>query len=230
MMLAIPGKESISLIMIMAIGGMIAFVAPFDVVFDAATGGSAILRVCFFVALAWSGGWAGSKVGLTIQFHDLRHPVWAGLLAAICMAIAVALIDVVFRSTAPPSYIAFMHQDLKARLVYFMLRAFNENVFYRLFLFSMIALCLGNILRDADGRPLPMVFWISMVSAQVINISLNLVFESPVTATTVIYDGLRYITPGMCWAWLYWRHGFTTAEIASVTCHIFLQPAIGRLL
>lgn len=227
---ATPGKDRISLMMIMAIGGMIAFMAPFDVVFDAATGGSAIPRVCAFVALVWSGAWAGSRIGLKIQFHDLRHPVWTGLRAAVFMAITVALIDFLFRSIIPSSYVAFMHQDLKARLVYFMLRAFNENVFYRLFLFSMIALCLSNFLSDADGRPLPVAFWISMVSAQIINISLNLGIESAVTATTLIYDASRYIMPGVYWAWLYWRHGFATAEVASVTCHIFPQPALGYLL
>jgi hypothetical protein len=40
----------------------------------------------------------------------------------------------------------------------------------------------------------------------------------------------RYVAPGVVWAWLYWRHGFVTAEVASVTCHLFLQPPFGMLI
>jgi hypothetical protein len=40
----------------------------------------------------------------------------------------------------------------------------------------------------------------------------------------------RPIVPGVIWGYLYWRHGFVAAEIASVGMHPFLQPALGILL
>lgn len=46
----------------------------------------------------------------------------------------------------------------------------------------------------------------------------------------LVYDLLRYVVPGVLWAWLFWRFGFVTAEVASVGCHIFLQPGFGILL
>ncbi|HKB95227.1 MAG TPA: hypothetical protein VKB94_00175, partial [Rhizomicrobium sp.] len=79
------------------------------------------------------------KVGLRLDGHGTRWPVLAGLGGAIAVAIYVAIIDVVlFRSTLSASSVASLHTPLNIRLSYFMLRAFNENVIYRLFVFSSL--------------------------------------------------------------------------------------------
>jgi hypothetical protein len=119
---------------------------------------------------------------------------------------------------------------LETRLSYFMLRAFNENVIYRLFVFSGLMYLLSRLNGSRDLAPA----WIAsaMVVAQVINIGLNVVIPSPdpITAASIFYDLLRYVSPGVLWAWLYWRFGFLTAEVASVGCHIFLQPMFSYLV
>jgi hypothetical protein len=107
-----------------------------------------------------------------------------------------------------------------------MLRAFNENVLYRLFAFST----LGYLLAQMSKRR-AMSFIISMVVAQVVNVGINLpTANDPVAPLFLIYFALRGVVPGVVWAALFWRFGFTAAEIGSVGCHVFLQPMLGALL
>jgi hypothetical protein len=212
---------------VLVVGGPIAALAPFDVVFAAVTRGSAPLRVCLFWAVALSGALSGARIGLQIRSPGLKYRALVGLAAAFSIAVAIVLIDFLFRNILriPPA--DFIYLDLRARLVYFMLRAFNENVFYRLFLFSVLALCISKILHDTHDRPTTLAIWIAMIAAQVFNIVLNVgIATLPISISTIVYDVFRYIVPGVCWAWLFWRYDFMTAELASVTCHIFLQPAL----
>lgn len=68
-----------------------------------------------------------------------------------------------------------------------------------------------------------------MVLAQCVNIAMNVAVLEPVTAPLLFYDAIRYVAPGVLWAWLYLRFGFVSAEVASVGCHLFLQPMFGAL-
>ncbi len=222
------------LLPVLAIGGVIAAVTRFDLAFEAITFGSSVLRVFVFAALAIAGAFFAGRVGLRLQFHGTKHPILVGIGAAAIVATAVALIDgFVFRSDLSASYVEiFETVSLRDRLEYFMLRAFNENVFYRLFLFSVFAWAFGAIWRRAAGGTPPAAIWLAMVAAQVTNIAINVVAPSidPVTLSSLTYDAVRYIAPGVAWAYLFTRFGFATAEIASVGCHVFLQPALGAAL
>jgi hypothetical protein len=222
------------LLAVLAIGTAIAALAGFDRVFDALTGGSAILRMVAFALIATLGATCAARAGMRIAFYGTRHPVLTGLAAALVVAVWVALIDgVVFRTGLSQAYVRYFHTTgLGGRLEYFMLRAFNENVLYRLFLFSVLARALGTVWRGPDGRPATPALWVAMVSAQIVNIAINVVLPTAdtVTATSLVYDAVRYVAPGVAWAWLFARFGFATAEIASVGCHLFLQPMLGAVL
>jgi hypothetical protein len=219
---------------VLLIGGLIAVVARFDLAFEAMTFGSPLLRVIVFMVLAVAGAFAAERAGFKIPLHGAKHPALIGIGAAIAVAAAVALIDgVLFRGSLTPGYVRmFETLSLGNRLSYFMLRAFNENVFYRLFLFSSFAWLFGSLWRDGTGRPRAAAIWLAMIAAQAVNIGINVVIPSlhTVTAMTLFYDTIRYIAPGVFWAYLFSRYGFATAEIASVGCHIFLQPTLGFLL
>jgi hypothetical protein len=149
----------------------------------------------------------------------------------------------VFRATLPTSYVYFLETTgLRDRLIYFMLRAFNENVIYRLFVFSSLFYLISRIkgahandthANDTYASELPpALIWCAIVATQTLNIGVNVVALSPdpLSFAALFYDALRYVAPGVLWGWLYWRFGFLTAEVASVGCHIFLQPALGLLV
>jgi hypothetical protein len=216
---------------VLVIGGTIAAVAPFDIVFNAATSGSAILRVVLFCGLVVCGQTVGLRIGLRVRPRVWRTSLEWGLGFAIIVGVLVAATDFVFRHALPPSYVSFIHQPLEGRLIYFCLRAFNENVLYRLFLFSVLAFILSQVWRRPDDQPQPAAVALAMVLAQIINIGVNLgAVSTPESIEAVVYDGVRYIIPGVCWAWLYWKRDFAAAEIASTSCHFFLQPALSRLI
>jgi len=216
---------------IAAISGAIAWIAPFDLAFTAAAGNSPLRRLVLIVALALVGGIAARLAGLKLEGHGTRSPVLLGLAwAALAAAWVVVLDCYLFRGSLAPGYAGFLHTPLHVRLFYFMLRAFNENVLYRLFAFGSLALALQRIFRGR--RPPGWVLFAAMVAVQVVNIGMNVVWHAPepITLARLGYDAMRYILPGVIWAWLFVRNGFATAEVASVGCHLFLQPAFSVLL
>ena len=216
--------------LILLIGIPIAALAPFDVLFSAISLGSPWLRMAWIAVLVVLGARAGAKVGLQIEGHGARYPALVGFAAAIVVAAYVVLLDCyVFRSVLDPAYVAFLHQPLGERLLYFMQRAFNENIMYRLFGFAGLAWLLSR------GGRLPASGWIlaaAMIGAQVINIYFNVVLlaPGPITPIILLYDALRFVAPGVLSAVIYLRYGFSTAEIASVSCHAVLQPAFSLLI
>ncbi len=212
----------------------IAAIAPFDVAFTAATLGFPALRVALIAALVLIGAYSAERTGIHLAGHDVRQSVLVGATAAIGVAIYVVALDAfLFRGGLAPAYVQFIkNASLPDRLGYFMLRAFNENVIYRLFVFSTALYAISR----ARGRKVadlePAAVWSVMIATQVLNIGLNVVLQAPegLAPMTLVYDALRYVAPGVLWAWLFRRFGFMTAEIASVGCHLFLQPALGWLI
>ena len=212
----------------------IAFIAPFDVVFAAATFGSPLLRVALIAGLVLIGAFSASRTGFELAGHDVRRSVLIGSAAAIIVAIYVVALDAfIFRGSLPASYVQFLKStSLQDRLTYFMLRAFNENVIYRLFVFSTATYAISRARGLKASELEPAVVWGVMIATQLLNIGLNVSLQSaePLAPMALVYDALRYVAPGVLWAWLFRRFGFMTAEIASVGCHLFLQPALGFLI
>ena len=224
----------LTLVAILLIGMAISAIAPFDVAFVAVTFGSLLARMGLIAAFALIGAFCADRVGLRLEAHGTRWPMLIGLAAAFAVAVYVVVIDgVLFRTMLPVSYVhLFEATGLRDRLVYFMLRAFNENLIYRLFVFSTLVYLTSRVM-GANAKDLPPVLiWCAMIATQILNIGMNVTALSPepVSFATLVYESLRYVMPGVLWAWLYWRFGFLTAEMASVGCHIFLQPALGVLL
>jgi hypothetical protein len=227
-------KPSPALVAILLISMAIAAIAPFDVAFTAATFGSPALRMALIAALVLIGAFSASNAGLQLVGHGTRWPLLVGAAAAVGVAIYVVAIDCfIFRRLLPGSYVHFLQMTpLRDRLIYFMLRAFNENVLYRLFAFSTIVY-LASLLRGVTAAgQVSMLIWGAMIATQMLNIGMNVIAPSSSLFSPMLlsYDALRYVVPGVVWAWLYWRYGFLTAEIASVGSHLVLQPALGAFL
>jgi len=220
----------VSTVAIVAIGAAIAAVAPFDVFFNFATLGSPALRVLALLAVAAIGLKFAAKIGAPIESRGLKHPIRTPLLIAAGVAAYVTVIDVwAFRSVLTSGYLDFISRaGLIDRLSYFMLRAFNESILYRLFLSSILVWALGQLWRGEDGLPTNRAYWVGIVIAQAANIAINVTFLNGFSTTPglLLHDTLRYVMPGVLWGYLYFRHGFTTHEIAAVGTHTFFQPLL----
>jgi hypothetical protein len=212
------------------IGAAIAAVVPYDKVFGLVTLGSPILRVLLLVTLSAIGLVFAQRIGATITPHDLAHPITTPLLIGAAAAVALTVLDAL-TPTALLSigYAHFISSiPLAVRFIYFMTRAFNENILYRLFLTSTLAWGIGRASGHRTQRPSGAVFLAAAVLAQCVNIGTNVVIHGgPFTAAQATYDVVRYVTPGVLWAYLYGTRGFVSAEIASVGCHLFFQPLLG---
>lgn len=219
-----------AVVVTLLIGMAIAFLMPFDANIAALTGDSGIVRAGMTAVLVVLGTAFAQRAGLRFEGHGSHSPALVGVTAALVMTAYILLLDgVLFRSILPKGYIEFLQAPLAERYVYFMLRAFNENIVYRLFVFSALLWLTTLAYRP---KPIPAIMIAGcMVIAQVVNIWPNVLSQSePQTAAMLGYDVLRYVVPGVAWAILYLRNGFVIAELASVGCHLFLQPAFGALI
>jgi len=124
------------------------------------------------------------------------------------------------------NYLQTMSAPLALRMTAFMLRAFNENILYRLFLGSLLIWLIGLVWKRPDGRPATGAFLAGFALSQALNVWINVTSQAPITPIGLLHDTLRYFAPGMVWSWLYWRHGFQSNEIASTSVHLFFQPLL----
>lgn len=204
----------------------IAAVLPFDKALQAITAGHTGPHVLLVGLLALAGGWLGRRARL-----DPGGNWRAGVPVAVAMAAYVLLLDVVlFRPMVHGTLLTLAHMPLVGRLGVFMARAFNENVIYRLFSFSALMAALRGLYRGREV-PLAMVL-LAGLAVQCANIGVNvlLAVDHRPGMATLCYWMLRYVAPGVVWAWLYWRHGFAPTEVASVGGHLVFQPLFGLLV
>ncbi|MGE9007779.1 hypothetical protein ACO2JO_04295 [Leptospira interrogans] len=224
-------KSNTALFAIILISSAIAVVAPFDVAFAAVTFGSPSLRVGLIVAIALIGAYFSRRLGLRLEGHGARSPGLIGIMMAVVLAAYVVALDCyLFRHLLSAEHTKVLETSLPTRMTYFMLRAFNENVIYRLFVFSGLLYLI--LLARGPKRMTPSLIVAAMVVSQLVNIGINVfaISSEPISFLSLTYDLLRYVVPGVFKACLFWRFGFLTTEVASVGCHIFLQPALGILL
>jgi hypothetical protein len=211
-----------------------AFVSSYDLAFSTVTHGSAVYRVVLFELLVLAGAFCAQRTGLMVGSYGIKQPILIGLAAACGVAIAVACLDgFLMRGALSASYVELFRSNSTGwRLLYFLPRALIENVFYRLVLCSVLAYLAGIICGSKTILAKPAVMIVVITAAQIINIWINVVLPStgPLNVNILIYDALRYVLPGVAWGVIYWRYGFFTVEIASVGCHIFLQPMLGGVL
>jgi hypothetical protein len=220
-------------VVLFSAGGAIAALAGFDIVFDALTRGLAWLRILVYSLVLAAGLYFARLARLSLLPHGLSHPAATPIVIAFTVAVTIVVIDaVIFRAILPHSYVAsFSATGVGRRLVYFMLRAFNEEVFYRLFLMSALV-CGLNLARRSSGATPDRVYWVAIIAAQTVPVVLNAgpVYGSEALPGFLLYALLRFIGPGILWGYLYWRHGFLTAQAAHVGTHVFLQPSLGHVL
>jgi hypothetical protein len=231
--IAAPQNQSSNVpgLILLAIGAAIAAIAPWGIAMGMATGHSPALRACLVFALGLIGLFFARRTGLEIMPTGLRHPVRVSFLIGAAVAVYVLFIDgFAFRSVLPTEYRAyFVEEGLTVRLIYFILRSFNECIIYQLFVGSTLVWIIGLVWRQADGRIAPGAYWLAMVFAHLLNIYINVVAITvgPVTPLILTYDMLRFVAPGILWGILYWRYGLATADLAHISTHVFLQPMLG---
>jgi hypothetical protein len=209
----------------LVLAAIIAWATPFDLAFGAATFGLPILRAAAIVALALIGLRVGGRIGLGVEAKGLGRPILTPLAVAAVVAVGCVAADGLFRAVLQPAYVHSMSTaPLAMRIAGYMMRAFNENIIYRLFLGSVLVCLIGRRWKTDDGRPTDGAYWLGFALAQGANIWINVTSQAPLTPLGVLHDALRYFAPGMVWSWLYWRHGFQSNEIACTGVHLFFQP------
>ncbi len=205
----------------------IAWLAPFDTAFSAATLGSPVLRSVLIVVLALAGLWSARRLGLGIEPRRLDHTILTPLVLAVGMAGYCFLVDLLLRSQLPQLYIHTMSTvPTVERIFVFATRAFNENVIYRLFFGSILTYLIGQAWKNAAGGPALGAYFAGFTLSQIVNIWINVSSFAAITPMHLLHDALRYVIPGLVWSWVYCRHGFQSNEISCMSVNIFLQPLL----
>lgn len=225
-----PFTFSRAMLATMAIGMVIGAILPFDFYMSLVTD-LPLVQAAMVGIMVVVGTGCARRAGLRLEGHGTPQPLLLGVAMAVLVACYVIMLDCfLFRHLLSDNYAQIFAAPLRDRLAYFMLRAFNENILYRLFGFSLLA--YGVTLLGARKSISLVLTGFAMLAVQLINIGANLGPVTPerLTATILSYEALRYIVPGVIWAILFWRNGFVVAEIASVGCHLIIQPVFGALL
>jgi hypothetical protein len=222
-----PRAVDWTLVAVLVIAAAIAWMSPFDPMFAALTLGNPALRAAAMVAMALVGLNVGGRLGMGFEPRASKHPVALPVAVAAATAVGCALADGLL-SPDRHGWFARMivSTPLPVRLLAFMMRAVDENILYRLFLGSVLIWLIGRVWKTAEGRPAEGAYWLGFLAAQVLNVWLNVTVLAPVTPQALLHDAVRYVAPGMVWAWLYRRHGFQSNEIACTTVHLFYQPLV----
>ena len=223
--LVVPARSTtVKIAILLLVAAAIAAVAPFDLAFDAATGGNPLVRAVAIVGLALIGIAIAPHAGLTFSPTDRKWPVLMPLLTAVVVALWCVAVDWLFRAQLHPAYVAFIRQEpVATRIVIMAMRAVNENIIYRLFVTTALVAAIGRVWR-AGNNPASGGCWTAIVLAQVLNIVINV--AAPTTPLIALHDALRYVVPGIVWGWLYWKRGFQSVEIACTSVHLALQPLL----
>lgn len=220
-----------ALALYLMIGGAIAWLAPFDRLFDLVTLGAPAMRVALIWTLTLAGAAAARSCGLRTGLAGAGGPLLGALAVAAAVGAWCAAVDgLTPRSVIPAPYVwAMVHEPIGVRLTYYLLRAFNENILYRLFLTSALVWGISRALPSGAPRsiPDPRVAVAAILIAQALNVGANVTFAGgPVTAGSLAYDGLRFVLPGAVWGVLYWRSGFLANEVACTSTHLVFQPLV----
>ncbi len=200
-----------------------AFALPFDNAFLAATFNVRALRPALIVLLALIGAFFGHRIGLKIDTRIRWSPAIA-LGVALATALWCVGCDAVWPHEALVDAMVTRGHPPGERVLAFMVRAFDENILYRLFLSSVLIWLLGLVWKRPDGRPAIGAFVVGFLIAQAANAAINMIPTTGAAPMQLAYDTARYVVPGFVWAALYWRYGFQANEIACTSVHAFLQP------
>ena len=187
-------------------------------------GGNWVARLALVAIAAATGIVLAPRLKTGIAVHDLRHPAIVALLVPACVAVFLTFVDaVLFRAILPHTYVASIEDtSTLQRIAYYLMRGFNEEILYRLFLGTVFACVLGKIWRGGIS------IMAAMVLAQTVNAVVGFwwVSDEPLTPFVIAYGVLRIVVPGTIWGYLYWRHGLLTSLTAHLTSHVFLQPML----
>lgn len=101
-----------------------------------------------------------------------------------------------------------------------------EELFFRLFLFSLLAWLLGFGFRAADRRPSAAAFWIANLMVALLFAAGHLPATSALVPLTpmlitraLVLNGLAGVTCG----YLFWRRGLEAAMLAHMMFHLVMQ-------
>jgi Type II CAAX prenyl endopeptidase Rce1-like len=212
----------------LALAGVAAALAatvPLDRMF-ALLPGPAPVRGASMLALALSGLFLAGKAGLRTAPYGLKRPVVAAVAIALALAVGLVVVDTTApRSILLPDYLdALRATPQLVRLQYYGVRAFGEDVAYRLFLMSFLAFAGASLLRRDRGSIPARLYWAAIVASSIIDVGLNCWPYVSLTPAIWSYTLVRLVLPGVLWGYLYWRHGFVTATAAHLATHMFYQP------
>lgn len=154
--------------------------------------------------------------GLRLWPADWRKAAAATLTAVVGVTAFVLLLDCwLFRAHLSAAYVRFFTSPLMSHTPVMCLKAAFEEVWYRLLLMTVFAFSVTAVRRQPLG---PGMVALILVALQIP--TAGIILADPV------YASLRYFAVGAVWGWLYWRHGWVSALIGHVTCHLLLDPLL----
>ena len=200
--------------------GILSPSTPFFKVFILAT----IQAVLFFGIICWLSYLLVPKTDLSpfSAKHPLKRIVYPGIIVGVSVGFILHLLDItIFKNCA----LSAVHSSSWIGLLASFYGAINEEVFLRLFLFTLIYFLFGKIFR-VDLRNRIIILWMTNVIVAIIfglghlpaayKLAMPSSFE---TFRVLLLNGI----PGIFFGWLYWSRGLWAAMTGHFTADLIVH-------
>lgn len=162
-------------------------------------------------------------IGPTLK-RGLIYGILVGLAIILLDGLGGQVVELNFPQTATPVW-----QGALASLY----GGIVEEVLMRLFLMSVLVWMFGAVLKNRDGSPRALAFWLAIIVSAVmfglghLPATAQLVEISPfVVLRAIVLNGIG----GIVFGWLFWKRGLETAMAAHFSTDIVLHVALPLVL
>ncbi|WP_455364913.1 CPBP family intramembrane glutamic endopeptidase [[Eubacterium] cellulosolvens] len=206
-----------------------------------------LVDVAIVVVLAGLGLFLACRIGLGLPFIEegvRKKPVWSRFQKVLATSILVGVVAsliilIVNRFFFAPSLVEEIERlgialpgsppPWQGLLASFSAGVTEESMF-RLFGVTLLAWIGSRFSHDSEGRPTPIVLWISIIIVAVAfglahlpaTAAIGLPLNALVISRAIVLNGIA----GVAFGWLYWRRGLESAMIshfsADVVLHVIL--------
>jgi membrane protease YdiL (CAAX protease family) len=214
---------------------------------------SFINNLVLYAIVSSVGLFLAAKIGLGLPFLEAwldGNPIWGkfkqaillSILIGVCVGAIILLLDSLLFSPSIEAQIAEMSPEgmLGRRpppwqgFLAAISAGITEEVLFRLFGVTLLAWLGGLLFRDSEGRPRPLILWISIFLIAIsfglahlpATAQIGLTLNPLVIGRAILLNGIG----GVAFGWLYWKRGLESAIVSHFSTDVVLHVIFTAIL
>jgi hypothetical protein len=210
-------------------------------------------NLVLFAIVSSVGLYLAAKIGLGLPFLEgwlVGKPIWnkfsqtvlLAILVGVSVGVLILVLDSLLFSTSIESQIVESSTEgmLGRRpppwqgFLAAISAGITEEVLFRLFGVTLLAWVGGLLFRDSEGRPRPLILWISIFLIAIsfgfahlpATAQIGLTLNPLVIGRAILLNGIG----GIAFGWLYWKWGLESAIVSHFSTDVVLHVLFTAIL